>query len=104
MWFYGLVGNNQARDPWLDESFAVYAEVLANDNAGVLMRLPTPPKVRNRVGESMQWYARLHSPDLYGVRRLPAGRCDAAPGPPGRWIRAPSTSFCATTSTPTRTR
>ena len=66
MWFYGLVGNNQARDPWLDESFAVYAEVLANDNAGVLMRLPTPPKVRNRVGESMQWYDRLHNPDLYG--------------------------------------
>jgi hypothetical protein len=26
MWFYALVGNNQARDPWLDESFATFAE------------------------------------------------------------------------------
>ncbi|MGH9184605.1 MAG: M1 family aminopeptidase [Acidimicrobiales bacterium] len=26
MWFYALVGNNQARDPWLDEGLASYAE------------------------------------------------------------------------------
>lgn len=26
MWFYGLVGNNQARDPWLDEGLATWAE------------------------------------------------------------------------------
>lgn len=26
MWFFGLVGNSQFRDPWLDESFATYAE------------------------------------------------------------------------------
>jgi hypothetical protein len=30
-WFYGLVGDDQARDPWLDEAFATYAEQLAND-------------------------------------------------------------------------
>ncbi len=28
MWFYGMVGNSQYRDPWLDESFASYAEQL----------------------------------------------------------------------------
>ncbi len=28
MWFYGMVGGDQARDPWLDESFATYAEGL----------------------------------------------------------------------------
>ncbi len=28
MWFYGMVGNDQGRDPWLDESFATYAEGL----------------------------------------------------------------------------
>ncbi|MBI1758990.1 MAG: peptidase M1 [Actinobacteria bacterium] len=33
-WFYGLVGDNQARDPWLDEAFATYAEGLANGDAG----------------------------------------------------------------------
>jgi aminopeptidase N len=26
MWFYGMVGNSQFRDPWLDEAFATYAE------------------------------------------------------------------------------
>jgi hypothetical protein len=31
-WFYGLVGDDQARDPWLDEAFATYAEALANDD------------------------------------------------------------------------
>jgi len=29
-WFYGMVGNNQARDPWLDEAFATYAEMVVN--------------------------------------------------------------------------
>lgn len=26
MWFYGMVGDDQFRDPWLDEAFASYAE------------------------------------------------------------------------------
>ena len=30
-WFYALVGNNQARDPWIDESFATFAQALATD-------------------------------------------------------------------------
>lgn len=25
-WFYGMVGNSQFRDPWLDEAFATWAE------------------------------------------------------------------------------
>lgn len=32
-WFYGLVGDDQGRDPWLDEAFATYAEALFNDSA-----------------------------------------------------------------------
>lgn len=31
MWFYGMVGNSQFRDPWLDEAFASYAELLVDD-------------------------------------------------------------------------
>ena len=27
-WFYGLIGNNHALDPWLDEALATYAELL----------------------------------------------------------------------------
>jgi hypothetical protein len=30
-WFYGLVGNDQSRDPWLDESFATAVEALTAD-------------------------------------------------------------------------
>ena len=30
MWFYGMVGNDQFRDPWLDEAFATYAEAVVN--------------------------------------------------------------------------
>ena len=33
-WFYGLVGNNQARDPWLDEAFASYTETLLDTPPG----------------------------------------------------------------------
>ncbi len=28
MWFYGMVGNSQFRDPWLDEAFATWAEAV----------------------------------------------------------------------------
>jgi Peptidase family M1 domain len=28
MWFYGMVGDSQFRDPWLDEAFATYAETV----------------------------------------------------------------------------
>lgn len=31
MWFYGMVGNSQFRDPWLDEAFATYGEAVLGD-------------------------------------------------------------------------
>ncbi len=31
LWFHGLVGNNQARDPWLDESFATFVQLVVDD-------------------------------------------------------------------------
>ena len=54
MWFYGMVGDDQYRDPWLDEAFASYAAALV---AG-----PRPPApadlapalaVRGDVGSAM---------------------------------------------------
>lgn len=36
-WFYGMVGDSQARDPWLDEAFATYAEQLVDGR-------PTPSR------------------------------------------------------------
>jgi hypothetical protein len=34
MWFYGMVGSSQFRDPWLDEAFATYAESIDPDDHG----------------------------------------------------------------------
>jgi aminopeptidase N len=40
-WFYAMVGNSQARDPWLDEAFASYAEEEIDGQAGTgALRLP----------------------------------------------------------------
>jgi hypothetical protein len=49
-WFYAMVGDSQARDPWLDEAFATYAEQLVDGGNGDLGVLSLP----GRVGESMQ--------------------------------------------------
>jgi hypothetical protein len=47
MWFYGMVGDDQFRDPWLDEAFATYAEALTSghwspDGAQRALGLPGP--------------------------------------------------------------
>ena len=43
-WFYAMVGNSQARDPWLDEAFASFAEE-GVDGAGSDSALRLPGKV-----------------------------------------------------------
>jgi len=48
-WFYGMVGDSQARDPWLDEAFATYAEQLVNGRGSTDGVLDAP----GRVGASM---------------------------------------------------
>jgi hypothetical protein len=55
-WFYGLVGNNQGRDPWLDEAFATYAEGLVNGSAGRYLSTSIPAAGRNRVGAPMTFW------------------------------------------------
>lgn len=91
MWFYGLVGDDQARDPWLDEAFAQYAQGLADGWAkGYRTPKPVPEFARDRVGAPMTYWAKR--PKLYGVgvydqgatmlfearRRAGAKRWDAA--------------------------
>jgi Peptidase family M1 domain len=63
MWFYGLVGNNQARDPWLDESFASFAQVVTagdseNDSSDV------PARLRDEVGQPMTYWADFRRADF----------------------------------------
>jgi Peptidase family M1 domain len=35
-WFYGMVGNSQFRDPWLDEAFASWAEAVVDRGSGLV--------------------------------------------------------------------
>jgi len=53
-WFYGMVGNSQFRDPWLDEAFASWAEAVVDPGSGlvseVALTLPGP------VGAAMDAY------------------------------------------------
>jgi hypothetical protein len=56
-WFYGLVGDDQARDPWLDEAFATYAEALDRGTAAQYTsgaRLPVA--VRGKTGQPMTYW------------------------------------------------
>jgi aminopeptidase N len=55
-WFYGLVGDDQARDPWLDESFATYAEALDRGTAPKYLQTRIPAGGRGRVGQPMTFW------------------------------------------------
>jgi Peptidase family M1 domain len=61
-WFYSLVGNDQVRDPWLDEGLATWAEAAMN-GAPPFPDADIPPEVANRVGEPMAFW------DQFDVRR-----------------------------------
>jgi len=62
MWFYGWVGNDQGEHPWLDESFAAFAQSVADGDTRPFAHLSAdsaPP-----VGESMTyWAAEVRRPD-----------------------------------------
>jgi hypothetical protein len=64
MWFYSLVGNDQARDPWLDEGLATYAEARFDSVTARYQRFDVPRAVRARLGEPMTFWDR-QPPSLY---------------------------------------
>jgi hypothetical protein len=57
MWFYALVGNDQGRDPWIDEGLATWAEARAMDSLPELRSRSIPSDGRGRAGESMSYWA-----------------------------------------------
>jgi hypothetical protein len=68
MWFYGLVGNDQGRDPWLDESFATFAQlVTAGGQTPAYADIPADE--RRDVGQPMDYWTRFQSPSAtyYGT-------------------------------------
>jgi hypothetical protein len=54
MWFYGMVGNSQFRDPWLDEAFASWAETVVDGPQGLVDRQAI--SLEGPVGGSMPDY------------------------------------------------
>ncbi|MEJ2888972.1 M1 family aminopeptidase [Actinomycetospora aeridis] len=91
-WFYGLVGNDQSRDPWLDESFATAVEALTAD--GDYDADDVDPALVGRLGEPMTTWAadggfRAYVDGVYdqGAAALLAGR-EADPEGFDRALRA----------------
>lgn len=55
-WFYGLVGDDQARDPWLDEGFATYAEAIDRGTASSYTSARLPAAVQGTTGRPMTYW------------------------------------------------
>jgi hypothetical protein len=78
-WWYGLVGNNQYREPWLDESFAQYSHERLHPRTNFcLPRKPyllvAPRRRHIRLDSSMRLFER-GSPDAIGEVVYYAGSC-----------------------------
>lgn len=56
MWFYGLVGNHQGRDPWLDEGLASYAEGIAEGTLADFEAKAIPAGAAGHLGEPMTYW------------------------------------------------
>ncbi|WP_081788556.1 M1 family aminopeptidase [Candidatus Blastococcus massiliensis] len=66
MWFYGMVGNSQYRDPWLDEAFATWAEALVHPSSAA--ELEPALGVHGDVGAAMDDFRtqRQYGARVYG--------------------------------------
>jgi aminopeptidase N len=76
-WFYGLVGNDQGRDPWLDEGLATWAEGRFQDSLTAMRLAKLPADARGHLGEPMTYWK--GKPDVYqaGVYTQGAQALDA---------------------------
>ncbi len=63
-WFYSLVGNDQARDPWLDEGLASYAEYVLVGSLATHAADPVAAAVRGHAGDPMTFWDH-HAADYY---------------------------------------
>ena len=63
-WFYGLVGNDQYAEPWLDESFATWAMRLAFDPRKACRRIRWPSARASLTNDMGYWSAH---PGEYGL-------------------------------------
>ena len=64
-WFYALIGNDQFRDPWLDEGFAHYGQARADGQLAYQRSRAVPAYGRGHLGESMAYWARSDGSTYY---------------------------------------
>jgi Peptidase family M1 domain len=64
-WFYALVGNDQYRDPWLDESFATYGQSRVDGQLAYQRGRAIPAYGRSHLGESMGYWGRADGSTYY---------------------------------------
>jgi len=55
-WFYSLVGNDQGRDPWLDEGLASWAEAGFEGTLDSMRATVIPPQGRGHAGEPTRFF------------------------------------------------
>ena len=55
-WFYSLVGNNEARDPWLGEGLATWAQAGPEGSLSIMLGAQIPSAVRNRIGAPISFW------------------------------------------------
>src|SRR5206468_11046822 len=65
-WFYSLVGNDQARDPWLDETLATWGQTRLG-SLEFPPRLSVPAYAAKHVGSPMTYWDRYPAWYFYGV-------------------------------------
>jgi hypothetical protein len=65
-WFYSLVGNDQARDPWLDETLATWAETRLGSQEPP-QRRGLPQSALRHVGSPLTYWNRVGGSYYYGV-------------------------------------
>lgn len=56
-WFYSVVGNDQARDPWLSEGLATWAQTGPEHSLPTMLNTSIPTSVRDRIGEPMSFWS-----------------------------------------------
>jgi hypothetical protein len=64
-WFYSLVGNNQARDPWLDEGLASWAGAETSNDMAIFATAPISEAAGGHLGAPMTYWSK--HPDDYSV-------------------------------------
>lgn len=82
-WFYGLVGNDQGRDPWLDEGLATYAEARGENTLTEFTTEAIPADARGHVADNMTYWS-AHQPSYYRGVYVQGARAMAGLGPVDR--------------------